>query len=229
LQGFVGRFTGATEVSVTGDGRLLTDTPFAEPRGWAPDGSPDQGRFVSADGDGALVFRMTDGRALGFQTADGAEAFERVGFWRSTKALGLFAALSALAAALTLAGLALRNRRELRETQVQSRAGLLQNIQAGLWLTAIGLFAAWCVRSLDPAALVFGWPGGLLVTASACALVAAALTVTALVTLAAIWQGGRRVDSWSPLRKLAFTVTTVIYAAFSYLLLQAGALIPWAA
>jgi hypothetical protein len=67
----------------------------------------------------------------------------------------------------------------------------------------------------------------MLVTASACALVAGALTITTLVALPSVWQGGRRVDSWSPLRKLAFSVTVILYAIFAYLLARAGALSPW--
>jgi hypothetical protein len=128
----------------------------------------------------------------------------------------------------TLIGLAFRNRKELRETQIQSRAGLVQNIQAGLWLLAIGLFAAWAPSSLDPVRLVFGWPSALIVTASACALVAGALTVTTIFAAPAVWQGGRRVDSWSVARKLGFTLTVLIYAIFAWLLARAGALSPWA-
>jgi hypothetical protein len=104
----------------------------------------------------------------------------------------------------------------------------VQNIQAGLWLAGEGLFAAWSQRNLDADRLVFGWPGPLLVTASACALVAGALTVTTLVALPSVWQGGRRVDSWTVQRKLAYSATVVVYALFAYLLARAGGLSPWA-
>jgi hypothetical protein len=57
--------------------------------------------------------------------------------------------------------------------------------------------------------------------------VAAALTVATLVALPAVWRGGRRVDSWSPLRKAAFSLTTLVYAAFSVVLFIWGALSPW--
>ena len=86
-------------------------------------------------------------------------------------------------------GAMLRSRREQRENQVQNRAALVQNLQAGLWLIAMASFGAWGAKAFyDPAGLVFGWPGPLLVTASACALVAAALTVTTLVALPAVWR-----------------------------------------
>ena len=69
--------------------------------------------------------------------------------------------------------------------------------------------------------------GPLLVTASACALVAAVLTITTLFALPAVWRGGRRVDSWPILRRCAFTLTLLIYATFAVLLARAGALSPW--
>lgn len=122
----------------------------------------------------------------------------------------------------------LRNPRELRENPVQSRASLIQNIQAGLWIASFTAFAGWGVQALgDPARLVLDWPGPLLVTASACALVAGVLTVATIFALPAVWRGGRRVDSWPIARRFAFTVTVAIYAVFAVLLAQAGALSPW--
>ncbi|HET6969611.1 MAG TPA: serine hydrolase, partial [Phenylobacterium sp.] len=100
-------------------------------------------------------------------------------------------------------------------------------IQAGLWLTAVGLFAAWWRGSADAQALMYGWPGPLIVTASACALVAAALSLVTIAALPAVWQGGRRVDSWSGSRKAFFTLTVLIYSALSVVLAMGGALEPW--
>jgi hypothetical protein len=74
---------------------------------------------------------------------------------------------------------------------------------------------------------MYRWPGVLMITASACALVFAGLTVTTLIALPAIWRGGRRVDSWTHLRKAFFSVTVLIYAAFSVDLALWGALSPW--
>ena len=227
LEGFVGRLTGAAQVRVTPEGRLLT-TQASGPKAWVPDGPLEQGRFVAADGDDRLVFQMNDGQAVSFRTDDGVQQFERTPFWRSLGALGLMAALTAGAAVVGLAGAMLRSRREQRENQIQNRAALVQNLQAGLWLIALASFGVWGAKTLyDPARLVLGWPGPLLVTASACALVAAALTATTLVALPAVWRGGRRVDSWPILRRAAFTVTVAIYLAFSILLARAGGLAPW--
>jgi CubicO group peptidase (beta-lactamase class C family) len=227
LEGFVDGIAGAARVRVTPEGRLVTIDPSG-PKVWVPEGPAAQGRFVALQGEERLAFRMADGQAQAFQTGANAALFERIGFWRSPDALLLFAGLAAVAAALTLIGAALRNRRELRESAVQSRASLVQNIQGGLWLVSLAAFASWLARAFgDPANAVFSWPGAALITASACALVAAALTVTTLVALPAVWRGGRRVDSWPIQRRAAFTVTVIVYAVFSYLLAQAGALSPW--
>ena len=153
--------------------------------------------------------------------------FERAPMWRQPSTLAMLAALTAVAAAATLAGIPLRNRREFRENQIQSRAGLVQNIQAALWLASMALFALWFSKTGDLAEVMYRWPGVLLITASACALVAGALTIITFIALPAIWRGGRRVDSWTQLRKAFFTVTVLIYAAFSVVLALWGALSPW--
>ena len=141
--------------------------------------------------------------------------------------LPALAALAVLAAGATLGGLALRNRRELRQTQTQSQASVVQTIQAVLWLLAVGLFISWVSGSGDSARVVYTWPGVRLILASACALVAALLTIVAIAALPAVWRGGRRLDSWSLQRKAAFTATTVIYAALAVVLFHWGALTPW--
>lgn len=227
LEAFIDGITGASRVRVTPEGRLVT-TDASGARAWTPEGTATDGRFVALDGEERLAFRIVDGRAVGYQHGANLAFFERVSFLSSPEALALAGGLTAAAALLTLTGAALRNHREQRESAVQSRAALIQNIQAGLWLAAMAAFAVWGARAIgDPARLTFTWPGALLVTASSCALVAAALTATTLVTLPSIWRGGRRVDSWPILRRAAFTVTVAVYAVFSWLLAQAGALSPW--
>ena len=139
----------------------------------------------------------------------------------------LLAGLAGAASVATLVGLILRSRRDLRQNQIQARASLVQAIQAGLWIAALLLFAIWGAGASDPQALMYRWPGLLLVTASACALVAAVLTVITIAALPAVWQGGRRVESWTALRKLFFTLTVLVYLSFSVLLAMSGALEPW--
>jgi CubicO group peptidase (beta-lactamase class C family) len=228
LEGFVDRLTGGAEVRVTRAGRL-TLRDMGGVRVWAAQGDPRLGRFASLEDDEALVFWIDRGRAEAFETRDGLQRYERIPFWRSAKALRITAGAAAVAAAASLIGALRRSRRELRETPVQSRGGLVQNLQAGLWLGAIALFGLWHLRAGDIARLTFDWPGPLLVTASACALVASVLTFATLAALPAIWRGGRRVNSWPIPRRLAYSVTVLVYAAFAVLLFLAGALAPWRA
>jgi hypothetical protein len=51
--------------------------------------------------------------------------------------------------------------------------------------------------------------------------------VATVIAVPAIWRGGRRVDSWTPFRKAFFTLTVLIYTAFSVDLALWGALSPW--
>ncbi|RAK58652.1 serine hydrolase [Phenylobacterium hankyongense] len=227
LEGFITSLMGGTAVSVTPQGWLLTEGPRSGVRTWAPEGPASDRRFIAVDGDQRMAFTLGEGRARGFLPASNVALMERAPAWRKPSTLAILAALTAAAALVTLVGVALRNRREFRENAVQSRAALLQNIQAGLWLGALALFAVWASKSSDLAQVIYGWPGALLITASACALVAAALTIATLVALPAVWRGGRRVDSWTHLRKAFFTVTVLIYAGFSVTLAMWGALSPW--
>jgi hypothetical protein len=215
------------DVDVSPDGKLVLAS-FGQTSAWAPDGAGADARFIGLQDDARLDFNVEDNRAVSFVGSDNAVTYERVSGWKSPATLGLLAGVTATAAVLTLLGLAFRNRRDLRESAMQARASIVQNIQAALWLTALVLFALFLGHAAsDLAWLMYGWPNGLLILASACALVAAVLTLLSLVALPAVWSGGRRVDSWSYLRKFSFTVTVAIYAAFSVMLGLWGALTPW--
>jgi glucan phosphoethanolaminetransferase (alkaline phosphatase superfamily) len=137
------------------------------------------------------------------------------------------AALAALASLATLFGQFTRDPREFRQTSAQSRASGLQTTIAVLWLIVLVSFAIWYVRAQDIAHLMYHWPGASLLVASACALVAAVLTLITVLMAPWVWRGGRRLDSWSAWRKLQFTTTTAIFAAFSVVLGLWGALEPW--
>jgi hypothetical protein len=226
LEGFVTALGGGTEVSVTPQGLLRTKTRGAT-RLWAPEGPLSDRRFIEAQGDRRLVFTNEPGQARGFLPAGGDALNERTPAWREPRTLAALAGLAALAAAGTLAGVAARNRREFRENQIQTRASLVQNIQAVLWLIAMALFGLFAIKAGDTAQVMYRWPGALIVTASACALVASALTLVTIIALPAIWRGGRRVDSWTHLRKAGFTLTTLIYGALAVVLALWGALSPW--
>jgi CubicO group peptidase (beta-lactamase class C family) len=228
LEGFVTRLARAgASARVTPDGRLQI-AGLGGASAWVPDGPADQGLFRAPQDESRLAFVIRDGVAVGFMPSGGAVFYERTANWRTPSVLGWFALLSAAAAIVTLLGLAVRSRRDLRQSVIQGRASLVQNIQAGLWLLAMILFGLFLGRGLsDLAPVMYGWPSPLIILASACALVAAALTLVTVVALPAVWSGGRRVDSWSSLRKTAFTVTVAIYLAFSVLLASWGALSPW--
>lgn len=226
LEGFVGLLRGGMEVNVTSDGVLVTRHQ-GESRTWVPEGEATSGRFISTKSDARLVFDVREGTAKRLFTASGAQTFERTSFWKHPTTLMVLAILTAVAAAATIAGVFLRNRREFRETSVQRQASLIQTSQGALWLAAMALFGIWAAGTGDVAKVVYGWPGPWLVFASACVLLAAALTVASVILLPAIWRGGRRVDSWTPLRKAAFSYTTLLYAALAITLGFWGALSPW--
>ncbi|MDP3384881.1 MAG: serine hydrolase domain-containing protein [Phenylobacterium sp.] len=226
LERFVGFVLSGVSVQVSRDGRLVT-SGLNGARTWVPEGDATAGRFVSTTGPERLVFDLGGGRASAFQGTYNDIRYQRVGLWSRPVVLAWLAGLSALAAVATFVGLALRNRRDLRQTQIQSQASLVQTIQAVLWLLAMGLFAAWLMGASDTAQVVYTWPGAGLILASACALVASVLTLVTLASLLSIWRGGRRLDSWPVTRKLAFTATTLIYAAFAVVLFHWGALTPW--
>lgn len=215
------------DVDVSPDGRLVL-TNFGQGAAFTPEGPLAGGRFIGLQDDRRLAFKLQDGQAVSFIGGDNAVAFERVSGWKSPATLALLAALTALAALATVTGLVFRNRRELRESPMQARASIVQNIQAGLWLTVLVLFGLFFSRAIgDVGWVMYSWPSSLIIVASACALVAAALTVVTIVALPAVWSGGRRLDSWGYGRKLAFTLTVLVYAGFSVMLGMWGALTPW--
>lgn len=228
LEGLIGRALSSLDVSISPDGRLLTASGDRV-RAWVPEGDPAAGRFVSTTGPERLVFVMRGGRADRILTSNNAQQFERTGPWDRPDLIIIFAVLSAVCALATLGGIFVRNRREFRETSIQGRASLVQNVQAALWLTAFVLFGAWATKTGDVANIMYGWPGVSLLLASACAIVAAALTLFTAAILPAVWRGGRRVDSWTSWRKAGFSTTVLIYLVFSVLLFIWGALTPWAA
>jgi CubicO group peptidase (beta-lactamase class C family) len=228
LEGFVMRVARAgVKVGVSPDGHLvLADLGGAS--AYVPEGPVEDGRFIAPQDESRLVFLMKDGRATGFLPTSNGLLYERAATWEKPSTLGWLAALTALAAITTLVGLAVRNRRDLRQSGAQSRASLVQNIQAGLWLAAMALFGLFVSKATaDLAWVMYHWPGALIILASTCAAVASALTLVTVISLPAVWSGGRRVDSWSNLRKASFTVTVLIYAAFAVMLGAWGALIPW--
>jgi hypothetical protein len=224
LEAFVGRIIRLAKVRATPDGQLaiLIDGKSTL---WNATGKP--GVFKAVDGPQTVAFETAGGRATRFYPNGGWAAFERVGFPYGSRLLTWIVTLAALASIATLAGVFIRDRRETRQTPTQTRANLLQTTQAALWLIALGCVGMFASKGGDVAAVFYGWPSGWLVTGSACALVASALTVVTLLMVPMVWKGGRRVDSWTTLRKLAFTYTTLLYIGLAVLLALWNFLLPW--
>lgn len=225
LEKFIGLINSRVAVNVTQDGRLLL-----QGRGfstaWVPQGT--NGEFREVGGWRTIAFDMQGGRATGYYNASGTALFKRAGALGGQGWLFNLTILTLLAALATLGGMMLRSRRDKRETPMQRRASLIQTSQAVLWLLAIGATGVWLSKTGDVAAIFFDWPGGWLLTASSCALVASILSIVNLILLPFIWRGGRRVDSWTLGRKLRFTSTALIYVAVAVVLCLWGALFPWA-
>ncbi len=224
LEGFTGRIVGRAMVRATQDGRLsVTDggvrTLF--------NGTDKPGVFKAVDSALVLVFDANGDRPSRFYAARGSSTFERIGFFRSAALLSWTAILAGLASIATIMGVFVRNRREARQTPVQARASQMQIMQAVLWLISAGCLGVFGSKASDQTAVFFGWPSGWLLTGSACALVAAVLGVVTVGMLPMIWRGGRRVDSWSSLRKVAFTFTALLMVFLSVLLGSWGYLLPW--
>lgn len=225
MEGFIMSLVGFADVGVTPAGYLRTFDSNHGVRLWAATEKP--GVFRAVDGPQTLVFTLQDGEASRFLAASGAAAFERRGDGAGPRLLAILAALTAMASVAVLIGVFFRSRRDFRQTTVQARASLLQTTQAVLWLITFVTFGTWVAGTGDPANVVYNWPGVWLVLASACALLAAVLTAVTVIMLPIIWRGGRRVDSWTPGRKLRFTITALIFTAFAADLGYWGALTPW--
>ena len=120
-----------------------------------------------------------------------------------------------------------RNRREARQTPVQARASQMQTMQAVLWLISAGCMGVFAAKASDQTSIFFGWPSGWLLSGSACALVASVLSILTLGVLPMVWRGGRRVDSWSSGRKVAFTFSALLFVFLAVLLGLWGYLLPW--
>jgi CubicO group peptidase (beta-lactamase class C family) len=226
LEKLTGLVNSRVTVRVTDNGVLLI-SGFDFTSRWLPVGT--SGQFRQADGWRTLAFEMKDGRAVRYFTGGGVNAFERQGLFGGGGWFVNLGLLALIASVATLAGVGLRMRlRDYRETPMQRRVSLVQTTQAVLWILAAFTAGIWLSRSGDIAAIFFDWPGGWLLTASSCGLVASVLSVANLVLLPLVWRGGRRVDSWTLGRKLRFTATALIFAAFSLVLALWGAIYPWA-
>jgi CubicO group peptidase (beta-lactamase class C family) len=227
LEQFVALLDDRVRIDVSPDGRLQVQDSQGPGRVFLPTGQANQFREVG--GTGWLGgFQMKNGVAVRWLDPSGARSYERVGWWWRRRVLLAGTLLTLLAAAATLVGLFTRDRLQFRQTDVQGRASAIQTSTAILWLIAAGGFGWWAVRGLrDPTAAFVEWPGPWVVIASSCAMVASLCSLGQVLMLPAVWQGGRRVESWTSWRKLRFSLTALIFLAFGVILLVWGALQPW--
>jgi CubicO group peptidase (beta-lactamase class C family) len=224
LAGFLFRCIGQIHIGVTKDGRLVTPTPGGL-QSWVPTATP--GVFQQTDGPERIAFLVKDGRAVRYYPAGGAVAYDRIGPIRQAGTLILMTALAALAAIATLVGVAVRAGRAMPERDVQRRVNRLQLLAAALWIgafAALGMFAIGAVG--NQAAVLFGWPRPWLIAASTLGLAAALISGLALIATPLTWRGGDK--SWTIGRRLRFSLTSLIFAAFGLQLALWGALAPWA-
>ena len=226
LEGFVDRLTRLFTVRSEGDGALVVWGPGGGRR-WL--GTGERGRLVAADGTGAPLTFLFDaaGRPRAFLDPAGQWGAERVDPLHRPATLALAAGVAELASLLVLAGLFVRDAREYRQSDRQRTASRLQSFTALLWLTALGLFAAFALTGVREGLLQRRWPDAWLVGASCCALGATLLTLAQVFQLPGAWSSARRVQGWSAWRKLRHTATVAVFAAFGFVLLGWGALEPW--
>lgn len=224
LEGFLNRIIGRASVRATPEGRLtVTDGGVST----LFNGTDHPGVFKALEGGLTLVFDPNGDSPSRFYAARGAATYERIGFFRSVGLLTWTAVLTVLACIGAILGVLFRNRREARQTPIQARASQMQTMQAVLWLVSAACMGVFSAKASDPTTVFFGWPSGWLLSGSACALVASVLSLLTLGLLPMVWRGGRRVDSWSSGRKVAFTFTALLFVFLAVLLGMWGYLLPW--
>jgi hypothetical protein len=182
------------------------------------------GMFQDADHPWVQIAAKTgNGQATRFDLGGGE--ITRADWVHQTRTAGLLALLTILASVGVLFGLASPARWRLPQTRLQRLAGALRGPAAALWLFAIPAFALKLQGALaDQSSVVYGWPGPLVTATSSAALAAAVLSWTAAALTPFAWAGR---DGWSSWRKLRFTATILVFAAFGLLLALLGALQPW--
>ena len=227
LEQFVSLLSDRLRIDVSPDGRL---TVLGGPgSSFVPAGQPGQFREIGGAARTA-GFQLKNDVAERWLDPSGARTYERVGWWWRRRLLLALTVLTLIAAGATLVGLFTRDRRESRQTDVQGRASAIQTSTAILWFVAVAGFGFWALRALRDPALGFSeWPGPWVVVASSGALVASLCSLGQVLLLPAVWQGGRRVESWTSWRKLRFSLTALIFLAYGVLLMLWGALEPWSA
>ena len=223
LPGFLSRILFQFQVGATKDGRLTTAGAGGQ-QSWVPTATP--GIFQETDGPERMGFLLEDGRAVRLYPPSGTVVFDRIGPIYQTPTLMVMTGLTLLAAIATLVGVAIRAGRMLPERGAQRSLNRLQLAAAALWIGCFATLAVFAAGASDQAAVLFGWPSPWLIAASTFGLAAALVSGLTLILTPATWGGGEK--SWTVGRRLRFTLTSLIFAAFGLQLALWGAVTPWA-
>jgi CubicO group peptidase (beta-lactamase class C family) len=202
------RLVGAVEISAAQNGDLIV-TGGPEPQRFLPLGG---GVYRSATSPARGAFREAGGR-MRLYDAWGLGPMERIGFFESSKWLGLIAGLGAVVA---LWGVTAGARRAI--ARKETAGDLLFDGLCLYWLAAFGLFAAALAPWVgsDESAIVFDYPG--LLFPIACWALASA----ALATLLAIAAHFVVRPKWSWLRWLRAGSCASVFGALSLTLWSWG-------
>ena len=223
LAGFVSRIIFQGQIGVTKDGRLVTSAGPGGQQSWVPTSTP--GLFQQTDGPERMGFMIKDGRAVRWYPPSGTLAADRVGPVYANQTLMVMTALTLLAAIATLVGFAVRAGRVMPERGAQRGVNRLQLLAAALWIGCFATLAVFAAGASDQAAVLFGWPSPWLIAASSFGLAAALVSGLAFLLTPLTWGGGEK--TWTVGRRLRFTLTSLIFAAFGLQLALWGALAPW--
>jgi CubicO group peptidase (beta-lactamase class C family) len=221
LEGFLFRLL-AAQVVVTPDGHFDLQTMGQRQR-LVPTEVADV--FRTGDGQGAVRFRIEDGRATRIETL--AVALDRVGPVFQLPTLLFLAALTLTASLGTLLGVRTRFRRQTGRTGIQRVAGWIQAAAAVCWLLGAAALGAFAGAAANQAEVVYSWPAPSIVAFSAFALAAAMLSACATLLVPAVWRRGQGAPGWAWRRKAGFTLATAVFVVFGAVLALWGALQPW--
>lgn len=167
--------------------------------------------FREAEGAGVIGFREdADGRITRLLDGFGIMPMEKIGFFGGATWFSLILALVTASGSGALAGAWLRRRHDIVQGRHERLAALLMPVLGLSWLLFFGLFSTvLAMLAGDPSAAIFDYPGGVLVAALCCALIAAILTLPGVASLWPVW----REKSWPVWRRLRHSAFALISLA----------------
>lgn len=228
LEGFVYLFNSGANVAVNDQGYLVVSAGGVA-RQYVPDGRQDG--FVTTDGRNRLTFNVEKDRAVSFRAGSGTQTFERARWMHDPNLMNILLSLALIAAFAAIIGAFTRIGRDVRPTPAQAWSNIGYLAASAAWLGSAGMLLVWAQAAGGyDNSYFYNWPGPMIVGGSALALIAALITAALVVLLPFAWMPQRSsTGGWTLWRKLRQTVGVVVFAAFALLMLNLGALQPWAA